>query len=144
MKLIHIILIVIIIFCIGLAFMQQEREGFEDPGGLIFTDAHCGLLLNQAKGMEESIAKAQAENSFGLVNSFTAMLSATKEQIAKIGCRGNEPPEAAPIAVPSTMSAEDVAASKVVVEDVVAPSEAVVNSAMALASSVAEPPPLKT
>jgi hypothetical protein len=88
--------------------------------------------------MEESIAKAQADNNFGLINSFTAMLAATKEQIAKIGCRGSEPPSAAPVAVPSTMSAEEVAASKVPEQVVVAPSDAVVKSAMALAESVAE------
>ena len=140
MNRLHLILIVIIIVCIGLVFLQRERqEGFEDPvSGLIFTNDHCGTLLNQARGMEESIAKAQADNNFGLINSFTAMLAATKDQISKIGCRGNEPPSAAPIPVPSTMSAEDVAASKVPELVVVAPSEAVVNSAMALAENIAE------
>ena len=139
MKRIHIILIAIILICIGLVLLQRDRqEGFEDPGsGLIFTDAHCGTLLNQARGMEESIAKAQADNNLSLVNSFTAMLAVTKEQIAKIGCRGNEPPAAAPIPVPSTMPSDEVAASKVPEQEVALPSDEVVKSAMALAARIA-------
>jgi hypothetical protein len=138
MKRIHLILIIIIIVCIGLVFLQQGRqEGFEDPdSGLIFTDAHCGTLLNQAKGMEESIEKAKADNSIGLVNSYTAMLASMKEQIAKIGCKGTEQPAAASIPVPSSMTSDEVAASKVPQQDVQMPSEDVVKSAMALAAKI--------
>jgi len=98
--------------------------------------------------MEDSIAKARAENNLGLINSITAMLEVTKDQIAKIGCKGTEAPAAAPIAVPSSMSSDDVAASKISQPALVAPSDDVVKSAMALAAKISESganaTPLKT